>query len=304
MATLDPVDFQEYVFGSVDDRERLSLQHQIFEANFITNLNHLLDDFGLAQKLEAAKQSGQKVWILDAGCGEGLYLQTVATILQQRGLLEAANLVGVDKDGLAIILANELKAFSNPPHPSLQYYSHDITRPFAENLALKDVKFDCIFEVAVLPYLPNFCEVVKGWYDHLQTGGVMYFRDFTTNEVETGWITYSPLLTPFFRHFIEFVTSVNRGLDVSRELPKCLTEYGAAKVETLAESIPINSTSKIGLEMLRNMVMMVRNSGPVLVKHGFLSQIDFEAVWQQMLVEINQDTITETTLINTLIQKP
>jgi 2-polyprenyl-3-methyl-5-hydroxy-6-metoxy-1,4-benzoquinol methylase len=301
---LSETTFQEYIFGSdtVDDRERLVVQHELFKPAFLTNLDKVFGEYGLQSRLEHAKQTGGKVRILDMGCGEGLYLYTLEEILAERGFGEVIQLIGVDKDAKAIDVANEMALEEDKVH--VHFTVHDLTQPLYTNPELTE-PFDFIYEIASAPYVANFQAVLKNLFENsLKPGGIMYFRDFTTNEQDTGWITFNPTLTPFFRAFIAFATVPNGGIDLSKQIPLYLAEISTAeKIYTATDVVPIDSKSEIGMNMLRNMVLLVHNSGPVLVRVGKLTQEVFDSTWETMLNEIDEDTATETGLVNTLVKK-
>jgi SAM-dependent methyltransferase len=296
--------FQEYIFGSedIDDRERLIVQHELFRPAFLESFAKVLDEYGLVACFAQAKATGQKVRILDMGCGEGLYLNTIEDLVKELGFIEAVQLIGVDKDVRAIEFANEMAA----DKPYLAFVIHELTEPFASNAnPLLSEPFDFIYEVATAPYIPNFKTFLKTIFEtNLKPGGAMYLRDFTTNEQDTEWINFNPKLTPFFRAFMEVITKPNGGADVSREAASYLAELEAAEnIQTSVNIVPIDGKSELGMNMLRNTVLLVRNTGPMLVRMGKISQEDFERTWEITLNEIDEDIDIVTRLVNTIVRK-
>jgi SAM-dependent methyltransferase len=296
--------FQEYIFGAedVDDRERLIVQHELFKSAFLENFTKVLDEYGLAARLEQAKATGQKVRILDMGCGEGLYLNTVEDVLNELGFIDAIQLIGVDKDVRAIEFANEMATAK----PYLEFVVHELTEPFASSgkPALAE-PFDFIYEVATGPYIPNFKAFLKTKFEtNLKPGGAMYLRDFTTNEQDTEWINFNPKLTPFFRAFMEVVTTPNKGVDVGRDAQSFLAEIETAEnIQASVNVVPIDGKSELGMNMLRNTVLLVRNTGPMLVRMGKITQADFERTWEITLNEIDETIDIATRLVNTIARK-
>ncbi len=97
-STLSHEDYRDYLFPSNSEMEanRLFIYHSVSKPGVTEALNHILDEYGLAAKLQAAKANGSKVRVLNFGCSEGLFLHDLAEKLEKRGLLEAADLNGID----------------------------------------------------------------------------------------------------------------------------------------------------------------------------------------------------------------
>ena len=80
-----PQQLREYIFAETDDRDRLLIQYQAYKPSFERVLAQVLDEYSLAQRLQAALDNSAvpaTVRILDVGCGEGLYLQKIAATLE------------------------------------------------------------------------------------------------------------------------------------------------------------------------------------------------------------------------------
>jgi hypothetical protein len=236
------------------------------------------------------------------GCGEGLYLNTIEDLVRELGFIEVVQLIGVDKDVRAVEFANDMAA----DKPYLEFVIHELTEPLASsaNPVLSE-PFDFIYEVATGPYIPNFKAFLKTIFEiNLKPGGAIYLRDFTTNEQDTEWINFNPKLTPFFRAFMEVITKPNEGADVGREAQTYLAELGTAEnIQTSVNIVPIDGKSELGMNMLRNTVLLVRNTGPMLVRMGKISQEDFERTWEITLNEIDEDIAIATRLVNTIVRK-
>src|SRR5438105_4389333 len=89
-------DYRDYLFTSPSEGERLTIQHEHFKPSVLAAFNRLLDQYGLAERLTQAKATKTKLRLLNFGCGEGLYLHDLAQVLEARGLLEGAELNGLD----------------------------------------------------------------------------------------------------------------------------------------------------------------------------------------------------------------
>src|SRR5438045_4676148 len=94
--------YREALASNAKSSERMLAQYKAFKPVFEVCLNKVLDEYGLAEKLTLAKAKGTKLKILNYQCGEGLYLHLFSELLEKRGLLEGAELNGIDMDATLI----------------------------------------------------------------------------------------------------------------------------------------------------------------------------------------------------------
>lgn len=299
--------YQEYMFGAVDDGDRRTFQHNIFKSNFVERINYLLDEYGLAQRLETARANGQKLRILDLGCAEGLFLHDVAEVLETRGLLSAAELIGIDREVNSIMLAEQLSKLSEPPRPYLNFYVHDATEPLEGSIGLRHkgiARFDFIFALSLIQHLPEAPRHLEAIYQTLKPGGVLYLRDAVMEEGERGWKSGHPVLAPFGAALNNFVRSLNNGLDVSVEEAGWLREIGAERVQAIPLVYPVGGKTPVGMQMLRNSVMLVRNTGASLIDQGKLSAGQFEKIMDTLFRELSPESMGQQTWMETFACKP
>jgi SAM-dependent methyltransferase len=303
------LNFRDYIFGTpyVDDRERLVVQHDIFKQNFVQMIEKILLDYGLAQKLEQAKASGnsKKVRILDVGCGEGSFLHDVAEVLQAHDLLEVVELIGFDKDAAAIAMAQDLYA-TETTVPFLQFYVQDATElPNTDNPALADRPFDFIYALMAFEHIPNAKRHVKELYDHwLVPGGAIYLRDALAWEGENKWLAPLPAMAQQLRAFKSFIVKLNEGKEVASEEVTWLRDLGASQVQTFLDLLKADLTTDRGLEVMGHWVMMVRNSLPRLVSGNLLSQEQANTILDDIYQNLEQANPGYWGTVNTLAQKP
>lgn len=306
--TLSKEQFQKYIFEEAhDDRSRLVIQHETYKDQFDAIFERVLNEFGLRQTLEKAKANHEKVSILDAGCGEGLYMHDVADILDKYGLTEAVTLIGVDRDNTALFTAQQYSKLSNPPRPYLEFFAHDLTTPLETNLGLKayqNVKFDFIYAVLVMEHLPNAKTCLAYLYDALKPGGIIYLRDIVTQEGENGWIAPHPAIAGFYRGLFAFLNQLNSGIELATTQVDWLREFGAELLESKPYKITTGDASQMSLKALRNWVMVARNSLPILIARNVISQAQADQLMQVMFHELKQDSTSQLTLIDTIAQKP
>lgn len=319
-----PKEYQNYVFAQSNDRERLMLQYQVFKPSFIAAIEKVLDEYGLAQRLQQVTatttdakgdagsiSNANKVRLMDVGCGEGLFLSEVAALLEARGLLAAADLNGVDLDSGAIATAREFSRVSKPPRPYLNFYVHDATRPFAAQLNLamgNKLEFDFIMALALVEHLPDARPQVERLYDSLRPGGVIYLRDVVVagadKDAEDGWLAPHPAMTPIYRHFFAYMQSKNPDVEVAKAQAGWLRERGAEMVQTTTLPFIAGGDSQTGMLMLRNWFMGLRNSSPALVKQGLISQAEVYQTIQTLFRELNASAKGRSVLVDTFARKP
>src|SRR5262245_9547811 len=121
--------YRDYDFAQVEDGKRTCMEHQLYQASYCQVMEHLRHHYVLAALLKTAQTSTNKVRNLDFGCGEGLYLHDVAALLEERGLLQPAELYGIDLNEVSIATAEAFSRVSTPPRPYLNFYLHNGLRP-------------------------------------------------------------------------------------------------------------------------------------------------------------------------------
>ncbi len=301
-------EYQNYIFTQVNDRDRLLIQHDINKPHFLTVLQRVLDEFGLAEQLQIAKARREKIRILDFGCGEGMFLHDVAEVLEGRGLLEAAELNGIDNDQTAIATADDCSKLSRPPRPYLNFYMHDATRPLEECAALLkngQAKFDFIFAILVIEHLPQARQHVEKMYNALNPGGILYLCDFVSQEGgEIGWVLPHPAMTEIGRILNTIWNSKNGGSIVALEQSKWLQEIVGAVVEMSAHETILGGDTKPGMDALRNFLMGVRNASTFLISRGIITQGQLDEMLTILYRELNRTSQGRTYHTDTLAHKP
>ena len=235
--------------------ERLAAQYKADKPVFEAALNKVLTDYGLAQKLAQAKASGHKLRILNYRCGEGLYLHLFSEFLESRGLVEGAELYGVDWDPAVIATADEYQKFSTPPRPNLRFFVHDLALPLAEGYNLNplrdkegQVRFDFIFAQRALTYGPHARQVLERLYNHnLKLGGMLYLRDVAVSqEGPQGWYAPHPALQVLGAAIIKIIASSNPGIEVTEATSKWLEELGAYQIQAIKDLMPWAGAANAG----------------------------------------------------------
>ncbi len=303
--------FYDYLFsGAVEDRERLTVQYEVFKPRFEQIFAKVLDDYGLAARLEQRRAKGEQAQVLDVGCGEGLFLHKVAAELEKRELLSACRLIGIDRDANAIEAAEQFKEWFVPPRPYLNFYQWDATKPLDDCPGLKGadnqspVEFDFIFLVVVAEHIPQAKIHLQHFYDKLAPGGVIYLRDYVLEESPRGMISPLPAMARMNHLACSFIASINAGLDVSKEAASWFKEFGAQQVQALPDRVSIDDESDIGRHCMRNLVMGMQNFGPTLVARGRLTQTEYDEIKATIYHDLSPETRGQITWMDTLAQKP
>lgn len=280
---------ETYVFSDGDERDRLIVLHDSSKPNFLKVMQRVLDEYGLAELLEKAAQNNTKVRILDAGCGEGLYLYDLAQLLEERNLLEAADLNGIDRDAFSLELANEFKHILQPPRPYLNFYAHDLRKPLAENPELKaadKLQFDFIYATLVLEHISNAEQLLTLLYNYLKPGGIIYLREGRLSA--DSWEAPTPSMQPPTHAFYDFIYSVNDGKEIAVLEAGWLKSLGATQVQAIEDTAYANGDNELGLQTLRNWVLAIKNSLPKAIQFGRMTQEQSETLMDTILQELNE----------------
>jgi 2-polyprenyl-3-methyl-5-hydroxy-6-metoxy-1,4-benzoquinol methylase len=326
------MEYNEYIFKQDDsERERLVIQHECYKPSFDEVIGHLLEAYGLLgrlQQIQTACAHGAtdtpKFRILEVGCGEGLLLHDVAALIEARGFLDVVEFYGFDRDATAIHTAEKFRLLSVPPRPYLNFYTHDLTSPLSECEALRlDLgqstsarphsalpeqelfQFDLVYASLVFEHVPHARQVLTQLYQQVvKPSGVLYLRDTILHQGEPGWTQAHPAIVKFAEIGLRYMASLNDNMDVAMSSASWLEEIGATEIEAIFTKIPIGGTTQLGLQMLRNSVMFVRNVAPTLIKRGLVTQADFDQTMQTLFRELGPASVGHSGLMETIGRKP
>lgn len=297
--------FQTYVFGAVSDQDRLTTYHDIIRSRFAGIVEQVLDEYGLSEQLERNKTLAQPIQILDAGCAEGLYLHDVATVLEARQLLKAAELNGLDSDVASLSTAEAYSRVSNPPRPHLKFYLHDLNQPLAKCEALQlenKLKFDFIYALRTVAYLPNPSLVVQQLFNALKPGGLLCLYDIVSVEGAEGWLAPPPM-RPLVQLFFDYTTSQTQGQHVALEQAEWLREAGAEQIQTVNQVHRVGDGSSEQLRFLRFWVTTLQKVAPVLVGNNLISQSAHDAHMENIFRQLSPQMSGHLTFRCTLARK-
>jgi SAM-dependent methyltransferase len=298
--------FQSYVFAAANELDQIDLYHQIHKKDFSKIIEQILDEYGLANRLQETNLNKSQTLILDVGCAEGRYLHTIAEILEEKNLLNAASLIGIDLNAASIANAERLAKEAQPPRPYLQFYLHDATQPLENCLSLKaqnKIKFDLIYALRFASFIPNARPAVMELYKALKPGGVIYLYDVVAKPGDEGWLPPPPMTQLVQAMFANFA-SLNGGVNVSAEEASWLKESGAEMIQTGVKHHITGDGSQEAKQFLRFWVLTFHIAGPMLVKKGFLSQAQFENVMSKTYQELNPGSRGQLSFLYTLARKP
>jgi SAM-dependent methyltransferase len=305
----EDVQWHKYVCGAVSDSDRLHLQHNIFLPHFEQIIGRVLDEYGLAARL-SQNTATTKGRVLDIGCGEGLFLHDTARLIEARGFSsQQVSFYGLDISSQAIATAEEFSRTATPPRPYLNFYVFDASQPLEECLGLQlDIggsnhyQFDFIYASLVLAYLPHAQQVLSRYFAALKPGGVLYLREvvitsFTTKEPH-------PVFAPFSQALVRYIANINKGVDVATNEAAWLRELGAVRVEQQFDHQVVGGSTPQGIEMLRNRIMIMRNSAPRLISVGLVTQQQYDEAMATIFREVGPHLVGQLDYVDTLAQKP
>jgi hypothetical protein len=306
--------FRDSILRDASQSERLALSFEGYRTIFLEAINQLLTDFGLAQKLEAAKQKGQKLRILQLNCSEGLYLHELARVLEERGLLEGADLYGITEDLAQISTAEVYSKISKPPRPYLNFYQHNLHQPLTECLGLHEdlkmsgaVQFDFIFGLnESLSLLKEAKTVLARLYqDNVKPDGLLYFIETILREGAEGWIAPHPAIAKLNKAgILVVVRSYNPGVEVALDMVDWLREQGASPCMEFKAKTAFGGETEQGRAFLRSILLAYKIMGPQLVKAGLLEQGLYDQLMQELYQGLTPQHTGQLTFNRVIARKP
>ncbi len=294
-----------YIYDVINEDKRNLLQHNILKPVTRQMLQEMLATYGLRQKLLVAKEAGTRVSILDAGCGDGFFLQDLADLLDEQGLLDAARLIGVDINEKYLAGA-EKRSKEKASWSKILYFVGDVTQPLSQNYSLRTLgltQLDCICATLLLQYLPNARQHLATLYSSLKPGGILYLCD--SNMIyggEAGWHPPLPELEKF-GIATYMVRALNEGKIVAVECEGWLKEIGAENIKVVWNKIQTGDESEASLEALRYYISLVRSVSPVLVNMGLINKAEQDELVASVY-KITGDSKAQLPFIHTLASKP
>jgi hypothetical protein len=303
--------FRDSLPRDASQSERIAMTFAGYRVMFLETIKQVLDNYGLAQKLEIAKQQGYRLRILQLNCAEGLFLHELARLLEERGLLEGVDLYGITEDPTQIATADEYRKLSKPPRPYLNFYLHNLHQPLEQCIGLYEelkteghVQFDLIFGAnETLISLKDAQMVVNQLYqNNVKPGGLLFFTDFIFREGPDGWLAPHPILAETTRATALLVESYNPGVEVALAMTEWLRELGAVEVLDFKTKIEWGGLTEIGRSFLYTNLLFVKTIGPEFVKAGLLQQAQYDKFIWVMYHELTQQHIGQMTF-NTMIAR-
>lgn len=307
---MKPVDLSSsllsYISGTVGEKERLFLQYGISRPFFLKTFGQIFGDEGyaLANQIKATATTSQKAQLLEVGCNEGLGLQDVVKLLEERGLGSRVELIGLDINRAAIAEAEKRARSSGS---DIHYYLHDVTVPLESNALLAQetgLSFDFIFATYVLEHLPYTRQVVERLYHYLKPGGVLYLVDYSYDEGADGWIAPHPAIASILKASERVVRSIPGWENCALEQADWLTAIGADKVKREKYVLAANCDTPENIAMLKNFLYTTLNVGSVLVKRGLLEQTVLEQTRATLMKELGPAYRGQMTVYSTIATKP
>lgn len=302
--------YREYFYSTGSAAEISSLFFKGLKRSYMEDLETVLTEYKLADRLAEAKTQGRKLRLLHLECGEGLYLHCLAEMLEERGLLDAAELFGIAGSKEIVSTAEEFSKISNPPRPYLQFYWHDLQTPLAETPIMQDakrqVRFDFIFGGVLATHSANIERIYSQIFaENLNPGGVVYFAAFITQEENPlNTVDPHPALTPATKATFRIFGNNNPGVEVSQKLAEWLTQWGANHIKTVQHRLATGGTSEEGKSMLRIAIINIVKFGQNFIKMGLITQAEYDELIRAVYHELTPQMSGYNTIIVTLGAKP
>ena len=297
------------VYHQGGNAETISLNYKVHEAQLRLHLHELLDDWGLAARLQEAIAQGQKLKLLNISCSEGLYLHYVAEILESRGLLAGADLYGIDSNVQMIATADEYHKVSKPPRPYLKFFLHDYQQPLSANPALQrfaKTSFDVIlFGIYFMAFTPNSKTILQRIYtENLNQQGLLSFREIIVHLGEDSFIVPHEVMTKYYESFSSVLINSNNGERADLETGHWLKEWGAEPVKQYGDTIPLGGPTQEGQLMLKHSLATARFVIPNLIAAGLLPQGFLDHMMQVLYTELTPQMVGQEVHNTFIAQKP
>jgi hypothetical protein len=305
--------FRDSLIRDASHSERIAMSFDSHHAMFLETINHILDEdgSGLAQKLKKAKQQDVKLRLLQVNCAEGLYLHELARILEERDLLEGAELYGITEDPTQISTADVYSKVAKTPRPYLNFYQHNLHQPLAECLGLHEdlkvtgsVQFDLIFGVTEALILLKDAQLVltRLYQDNLKPEGLICFTDSNIVEGADGWIGPHPAIADLHRAGMYILHTYNPG-PVASEMAGWLREAGANQIVEIKTRSEWGGQTEAGRLSLRAELLTLRLIGPEFVRAGLVSQAQYDQLMQVIYHELTPQHIGQLTFYTAIAKK-
>jgi SAM-dependent methyltransferase len=295
----------KYIYSVLNEEQRNLLQHNILKPKANQILEELFENYNLKHRLQAVRDSDEKLFILEPGCGDGHFLPDLADFFAEKGFLSQVDLTGLDINSEYLAEAKKRVA-SRTGKSVINYYNVDITEPLEKNFTLsmlKKTQFDCIFVTLVLQYLPNAQKLLQHLYSYLKPGGVIYLCDsYMRYGGEKGWLAPIPEWTPF-EVATELIRDLNGGKVVAEEYAGWLQELGAEQIQVYPNMIETTDDNKESLEALRYYIAIVRGTTPLLLKVGKIDQETHDSILNGVY-KITKGARAQLPFIHTIARKP
>jgi hypothetical protein len=306
--------FRESLIRDANHSERLAITFEGQKVTFLEAIKRVLDDYGLAQKLELAKQQGHKLRILQVNCTEGLYLHELARLLEERNLLEGADLYGITEDATQISTADVYSKMAKPPRPYLNFYQHNLHDPLTECLGLHEglqigdsVQFDLIFGANQSLELSKGAKTILSqlYLEGVKPGGLIYFTEFLLEEGPNGFIAPHPAIGVLNRLGTwTVIQSYNPGVEVAIAMTEWLRELGAEQVADFKTVLEVGGQTVAGRAFMRSTLWVLKTTGPEFVKAGLISQTQYDEFMQVIYQELTPQHVGQVTFNTTMARKP
>jgi hypothetical protein len=307
--------FRESLIRDANHSERLAITFEGQKVTFLEAIKRVLDDYGLAQKLELAKQQGHKLRILQVNCTEGLYLHELARLLEERNLLEGADLYGITEDLAQITTADVHSKMAKPPRPYLNFYQHNLHDPLTECLGLHEglrasgsVQFDLVFGANQSLELSKGAKAILSqlYLEGVKPGGLIYFSEFLFEEDSNNrLISPHPAIDTLSRiGIVAVLKSYNPGVDVAIAMTEWLRELGAEQVADFKTVLEIGGQTVAGRAFMRSILLLLKTTGPEFVKAGLINQTQYDEFMRVIYQELTPQHVGQMICNTAIARKP
>lgn len=279
-----------YIFQTYSDRERLYNQHLLWRDVFNVAFTQVLKLGELDANSDTANW-----WLLDGGCGEGLYAEEILSKYPR------THIRGFDRDEEAIATAN--LAFGSVG--DLLFFTHDALIPLSEHKEFgKSRKLPSSYDIAVawllLMNVKDAVTALRNIETIVKPGGTLLLFD-----IPLEWITFPNssfmAIAEVISEALKHISSFGFGSFHQEQLEK----DGFTNIQSTLIDVVIGGPTEVGQKWLRHYFNSFLATRPVVVESlGLMSAADFDGHINRIEQDITIDMVGAGFSMQTIARKP
>ncbi len=230
--------------------------------------------------------------ILDIGCGPGEWVLDVARLVPD------SQVVGIDISQRMVDYARSCIQQQNLPNASLHLM--DARRP----LDFPAATFDIVHLSAAMSFLspPLWPEVLRECFRVLVPGGMLYSIEAEGMGVITtpALARYNGLLMQSMRQVGQCFTPEGYDFGITAQQRRLLTQAGFGQIKGKVDALDYSAGTPAHPIWYENYRALMKLVQPFLLQSGLSTQTELTSLYEQALVEMNQEDFCAVVFIQTI----